>query len=157
MGHPLADPNNTGPLNCWDRGGIAHGTGGGSAGQSGGGRWRWLEHDGVAADWFEVNEGSEEGTPGLSTAAFAANGKLAAVARAGGRGGWCLGRGAARGLAEARGGERIPVAGASGKLPHGTVGSKMSRQQLNDEVHMGSARSGSWWLGCHIMEHTWSA
>jgi hypothetical protein len=78
----------------------------------------------VAADRFEVTEGSEGGSPGLSMAALVADGEPAVVACAGGRGGRCLGRGAARGPGGARGGERSSAAGASGKLPHCTVSSK---------------------------------
>jgi hypothetical protein len=103
--------------------------GGDSAGQSGsvrrpGGRRRWLEHNRVAGDWFEVTDGLEGGSPGLSMVALATDEKLTVAACGGGRGGRCPGRGAVRRLGEAHGGERSSTAGASGKLPRGTIGSK---------------------------------
>jgi hypothetical protein len=47
-------------------------------------------------DRFEANKRSEGGSPELSTAVLAVDGEPAVEARAGGRGGRRLGRGAAR-------------------------------------------------------------
>jgi hypothetical protein len=55
-----------------------------AGGEVGGGQR--LEHDRVVADLFEVNEGLEGSSPGLSTIVLAADGEPVSISRRGGRG-----------------------------------------------------------------------
>jgi hypothetical protein len=90
-----------------------------------------------------VTEGSEGGSPGLSTAALVADGEPTAAACAGGRGGRCPGWGVARGPGEAHGGKgawQLVLRGSflavqSARRRRGSGGVKTSLRRLEDEVY----------------------